>query len=222
MSDNFFIFNVLQKCKIKYNRLTTNILIAKVKENKTKELIKKSAIELFFLKGKFDANSKDIADLAGVKRPLIYYYFNSVDDLMLTVIIETNSERDRLINNVLNEDSELVIKLDKIFDLHLKYTINYPFRQVYIATHVNLNQSNDFMQSLDYKNYMKLNQLFKNAIDSNLIRVKDPIQAIILFLSYLNYPIIMASWGKIILSNSELEYIEVLKNRKKTFLNLLF
>ena len=52
-----------------------------MKELNSRELIKKSAIDLFFVKGEFNTTSQDIADLAGVKRPLIYYYFNSVEDL---------------------------------------------------------------------------------------------------------------------------------------------
>jgi len=193
-----------------------------MKELNSRELIKKSAIDLFFVKGEFNTTSQDIADLAGVKRPLIYYYFNSVEDLMLEVLVETNSERDQLIHDVLNEDSELVEKLDKIFDLHLTYTIKFPFRQLYLATHASLNLSNELKQSLDYKNYIKIIDLFQHAIDCNQIHIKDSKQAFVLLVSYLNYPLLLKSWGAYMLTASVDEYTNLLNERKHTFINLLF
>lgn len=193
-----------------------------MKINNSKELIIKAAIELYFVKGKFDITSKDIADFAGIKRPLIYYYFNSIEELMLKVVTETNSERDLLIHNVLNEDSKLDEKLEKIFDLHLTHTIKYPFRQMYLATHSNLFQSTEIKQSLDYKNFMKILELFQNSIDRNQTKIKDAKQAMVLFLSYLNYPLLMMSWGAEVLATSKEEYVTLLNERKKTFINLLF
>lgn len=190
--------------------------------SKSKELIKKSAIDLLFVEGKFNSTSQEIADNAGVKRPLIYYYFKSIEDLILVVLEETKSERDLMIFDVLNEEAEVAEKLKKIFDLHLKMTIKYPFRQVYIATHPNLTKANGFIQSLDYKNIMKLIELFREAIARNQLRIKDPKQALLLLFSYLNYPLLMISLGSKVLATSTEEYINLLNERKEVFINLLF
>ena len=190
--------------------------------SKSKELIKKSAIDLLFVEGKFNSTSQEIADNAGVKRPLIYYYFKSIEDLILVVLEDTKTERDLMIFDVLNEEAEVSEKLNKIFDLHLKMTIKYPFRQVYIATHPNLTKANGFIQSLDYKNIMKLIELFREAISRNQLRIKDPKQALLLLFSYLNYPLLMISLGSKVLATSTEEYINLLNERKEVFINLLF
>ena len=190
--------------------------------NDSKELIKESAINLLFVEGKFDTTSEDIADLAGVKRPLIYYYFKSVEELIVVILEESKTERDQLIFDVLNEDSTLNEKLDKIFDLHLTYTTKYPFRQVYIATHSNLSNSANFLQSIDYQNILMLQSLFEKGIKENLLRIKDSKQAVLLLLSFLNYPLLMRSLGAKVLTTSFDEYQKLLTERKTTFINLLF
>lgn len=190
--------------------------------NDSKELIKESAINLLFVEGKFDTTSEDIADLAGVKRPLIYYYFKSVEELIVVILEESKTERDQLIFDVLNEDSTLNEKLDKIFDLHLTYTTKYPFRQVYIATHSNLSNSAKFLQSIDYQNIIRLQSLFEEGIKENLLRIKDSKQAVLLLLSFLNYPLLMRSLGAKVLTTSFDEYQKLLTERKTTFINLLF
>ena len=190
--------------------------------NDSKELIKESAINLLFVEGKFDTTSEDIADLAGVKRPLIYYYFKSVEELIVVILEESKTERDQLIFDVLNEDSTLNEKLDKIFDLHLTYTTKYPFRQVYIATHSNLSNSANFLQSIDYQNILMLQSLFEKGIKENLLRIKDSKQAVLLLLSFLNYPLLMRSLGAKVLTTSFEEYKKLLTERKTTFINLLF
>ena len=190
--------------------------------NDSKELIKESAINLLFVEGKFDTTSEDIADLAGVKRPLIYYYFKSVEELIVVILEESKTERDQLIFDVLIEDSTLNEKLDKIFDLHLTYTTKYPFRQVYIATHSNLSNSANFLQSIDYQNILMLQSLFEKGIKENLLRIKDSKQAVLLLLSFLNYPLLMRSLGAKVLTTSFDEYQKLLTERKTTFINLLF
>ena len=58
------------------------------KKELTQELIKETAMKLFFVEGKFDATTQEIADAAGVNRTLINYYFRSRDNLMNIVFEE--------------------------------------------------------------------------------------------------------------------------------------
>lgn len=185
------------------------------------EKIKKSAIELLFVKGKFDSTSNDIADFAGVKRPLIYYYFKSVDQLLLTIIRETRTERDNLITEVLDGDEELSNKIRSIFEIHQKYTLKFPFRQVYVATHQNIELNEQIEKNIDFVTLKKLLRLFESGIKNNQIKIEDSRQILLLFVAFLNYPILMNSMGPKLLGISNIEYQKVLDNRKEAFIRLI-
>lgn len=187
----------------------------------SKEKIQDAAIELLFLQGKFYSSSYDIADLAGVKRPLVYYYFKSINDLILSIMIKTREERDQLITNILNGDLEFHKKLEVIFEIHQEHTIKYPFRQVYIATHSNIFQNIESFQQTDKNTLQILLELFENEENNKKMKIKDPYQALILLVSFLNYPLLMISSGPQLLKISKDEYIKILNKRKATFLKTI-
>ncbi len=72
------------------------------KKDQTQELIKETAKNLFFVKGKFDATTQEIADEAGVNRTLINYYFRSRDKLIQIIFDEAQrveQEKSKIIQN---------------------------------------------------------------------------------------------------------------------------
>jgi AcrR family transcriptional regulator len=77
------------------------------KKDQTQELIKETAKNLFFVKGKFDATTQEIADEAGVNRTLINYYFRSRDNLIQIIFDEAQK--------VEKEKSEIIMNSDLPF-----------------------------------------------------------------------------------------------------------
>ena len=65
------------------------------KKDQTQQLIKETTKNLFFVKGKFDATTQEIADEAGVNRTLINYYFRSRDNLVQIVFYNCFWQRSR-------------------------------------------------------------------------------------------------------------------------------
>lgn len=190
--------------------------------NKTKDKIKKAAIQLLFVKGKFRSNSEDIADYAKINRPLIYYYFKNVDELIQTILKDTLDQRDQKILEILNREIKLSKKIDLLFDIHLKYTIKYPFRQIYIWTDKKNMAHNKDINYLNDLVIQRLKHLFDEEIKNNNLKLNSSIQAILLLSSYLNYPLLLISLGPRLLKFSKVEYTNQLKERKSTFINLIF
>jgi len=77
------------------------------KKDQTQELIKDTAKNLFFVQGKFNATTQEIADEAGVNRTLINYYFRSRDNLIQIIFDEAHK--------VEKEKSELIMNSDLPF-----------------------------------------------------------------------------------------------------------
>ena len=59
-----------------------------VVDARTEELIKETAMRIFFVEGRLHATTQVIAKEAGVNRGLIYYYFKGRDELFEAVFKE--------------------------------------------------------------------------------------------------------------------------------------
>ena len=107
------------------------------KKDQTQEVIKETAKNLFFVQGKFDATTQEIADEAGVNRTLINYYFRSRDNLMQIVFDEAQKvEREK---SEIIQDSSLAFK-DKIklfIEGSLSTSLKYPYLETYIVSQIN-------------------------------------------------------------------------------------
>lgn len=89
------------------------------KGEKTRNSILQAAIKLFFEKG-FDGTSvKDITDAAGVPKSLFYHYYNSMDELFLSIInssdIRMSSEEKNQYNPDGNANDSIGIVVDRIY-----------------------------------------------------------------------------------------------------------
>jgi len=119
-----------------------------------KEKILEAAREVFFRKSFYEATMDDIAQLSGVKKPTIYYYFPSKIDLA-SQLLEVN------IKKIFEKINEIISKTNNIKQ-RIKMIVNF---------YINLLEENskifiimqrigyDFMQKEDSKK--KINELFK-------------------------------------------------------------
>ncbi len=73
----------------------------KNKDEATEELIKNTAKKLFFGEGKFNATTQEIADMAGVNRTLINYYFRSRDKLFEIVFSDAQDKEQQRTESII-------------------------------------------------------------------------------------------------------------------------
>ena len=119
-----------------------------------KEKILEAAQEVFFKKSFYEATMDDIAQLSGIKKPTIYYYFPSKIDLA-SQLLEVN------IKKIFGKISEIISSTNKVKD-RIKMIVDF---------YINLLEENsktfiimqrigyDFMQKEDSKK--KINELFE-------------------------------------------------------------
>ncbi len=74
-----------------------------------KEKILEAAQEVFFKKSFYEATMDDIAQLSGIKKPTIYYYFPSKIDLA-SQLLEVN------IKKIFGKISEIISSTNKVKD----------------------------------------------------------------------------------------------------------
>ena len=102
----------------------------------TEKLIKDTARELFFQKGRISATTQEIADTAGVNRALIHYYFRSREQLMEVVFDEAVKEVRDKISAIFRSDAPFKRKICDYLDAFINHNLNYPYIQNFIVTEI--------------------------------------------------------------------------------------
>jgi AcrR family transcriptional regulator len=107
------------------------------KKDQTQELIKETAKNLFFVKGKFDATTQEIADEAGVNRTLINYYFRSRDKLIQIIFDEAQRVEQEKSKIIQNSDLPFKEKIGQFIESSLSTSLQYPYLETYIVSQIN-------------------------------------------------------------------------------------
>ena len=119
-----------------------------MREEKTKAKILASATKLFGERGKYGVSTGDIARDAQVNKALIFYYFNSKDELYRTIFRSVMHE---FVENVRGKMSEVEPGL--------------PAVEAFVRSHIQILEENNTMA-----NMMIRELLFSDAKESTVIR----------------------------------------------------
>ncbi len=119
-----------------------------------KEKILEAAQEVFFKKSFYEATMDDIAQLSGIKKPTIYYYFPSKIDLA-SQLLEVN------IKKIFGKISEIISSTNTVKD-RIKLIVDFYLSLLEENSKIFIiiqRISYDFMQKEDSKK--KINELFE-------------------------------------------------------------
>lgn len=190
------------------------------KKDQTQELIKETAKNLFFVKGKFDATTQEIADEAGVNRTLINYYFRSRDKLIQIIFDEAQrveQEKSKIIQNSALPFKE---KISKFIESSLSTSLQYPYLETYIVSQINKGTCHHIEIEEDI-----LNDMYKDIekeMELGNIEKMAPVQFILNMVSLLVFPsAIRPLFMENLLINDE-EYDKIISERKEIIINMLF
>lgn len=198
--------------------------MSNLNKDQTQDLIKKTAKKLFFGEGKFNATTQEIADLAGVNRTLINYYFRSRDNLFNLVFQEALEKERGKSNAILYSDIPFREKLERFIEDSMTSALQYPYLEIYIVTQIN--------QGSDYGNYKKhadftevFNQLeieLTKEIEKGNVKPISTIHFILNIGSLVSFPTCMRPLLKETMKISDEEFDEILKERKEVILKTIF
>ena len=122
-----------------------------------KEKILEAAREIFFKKSFYEATMDDIAQLSGIKKPTIYYYFPSKIDLA-SQLLEVNVKKIFVkISEIISTTSNVKQRIKIIVDFYINL-IEENSKTFIIMQRIGY----DFMQKEDSKK--KINELFEKLI----------------------------------------------------------
>jgi len=119
-----------------------------------KEIILEAAQEVFFKKSFYEATMEDIAQLSGVKKPTIYYYYPSKIDLASELIEQYIKKLFEKVEEIIHQTTDIKQRIKTIVDFYIKL-IEENSKIFIIMQRIGY----DFMQKEESKK--KINELFE-------------------------------------------------------------
>ncbi len=193
-----------------------------VKKDQTQELIKETAKNMFFMKGKFDATTQEIADEAGVNRTLINYYFRSRDNLLQIILEEARQcEKDK---SLIIHDSDLSFKekISGFIEQSLQTSIQYPYLESYIVSQMNKGLNSREKDEVDRAVIDELYSSLEIEMEKGNVERMEPVQFLLNMISLLIFPSAMRPLLMENIKVDDKEFDRLISERKEIILNILF
>ncbi|GEN72713.1 MULTISPECIES: TetR/AcrR family transcriptional regulator [Chryseobacterium] len=190
------------------------------KKDQTQELIKETAKNLFFVKGKFDATTQEIADAAGVNRTLINYYFRSRDNLIQIIFDEAQRVEQEKSKIIQNADLPFKVKISKFIEGSLATSLQYPYLETYIVSQIN--KGNCHQREIEEDVLETLYKDIEKEMELGNIEKMAPVQFILNMVSLLVFPSAIRPLFMENLMISDEEYDKIISERKEIIINMLF
>ncbi|WP_028121304.1 TetR/AcrR family transcriptional regulator [Epilithonimonas tenax] len=190
------------------------------KKDQTQELIKETTKNLFFVQGKFDATTQEIADEAGVNRTLINYYFRSRDNLVQIVFDEAHKVEKEKSEIVMRSDLSFKDKITHFIDGSLSTSLQYPYLETYIVSQIiRGNCHKKDVEEEDLKLFLKD---IKREMELGTIEEMEPIQFIFNMVSLLIFPSAVRPLFMENMMLDDKEFDRLIADRKEIILKMLF
>ena len=190
------------------------------KKDQTQELIKETAKNLFFVQGRFDATTQEIADEAGVNRTLINYYFRSRDNLVQIVFDEAHKVEKEKSEIIMRSELPLKEKITHFIEGSLQTSLQYPYLETYIVSQIN--KGTCHKRDVEKEDLQIFYRDIKKEMELGNIEKMEPIQFIINMISLLIFPSAIRPLFMENMMIDDKEFDRLIADRKDIILKLLF
>jgi AcrR family transcriptional regulator len=195
---------------------------AKLIDRNTEQIILDAARQIFIKKGMEGARMQEIADLAGINKALLHYYFRNKEKLFNTIFNQSFGDFFSRITILMNSDSDLLLKISKFIEAYMDIMLKNPFLPRFIITEINRNPQvvvdkfNSIGAEVIHKNIKLLERQIKVEVQKGTIKYIDPKQLISSIIGLCLFPFLAEPLLKMLLfEGDQAKYDRYLKDRKK-------
>ena len=132
----------------------------------TRETILQNALELFYTKGYDSVGVQEIADVAGITKPTLYYYFGSKIGLLKEVLKRYGTEMIDLLKDASYYDKDLPMTLYKTAAAFTEFAIKHRkfyFLMLALSYYAKENEAHKEMEPYMSDLYQMILSIFENA-----------------------------------------------------------
>jgi AcrR family transcriptional regulator len=120
-----FLFSI---CSVLINLPTGKYNINEnMDKTETKSKVFRAAADLFSEKGYYNVSVREICDAAGVTKPVLYYYFKDKEDLLESLLSETDEIKNKLFEEHLSMENTFEENLDGLYKVYVLFAEEYPY-----------------------------------------------------------------------------------------------
>ena len=187
------------------------------KDPSTEEKILIAAREVFMQKGFDGARMQEIADVAGINKALLHYYFRSKDKLFKAVFEYAIQKLFPSMMQIFSSQGSLSEKIRRFFDIHAGFLIENPLVPRFIVHEMSAHPERLQVFFAYFKNldpYQKFDKLIRESISLGEIREIEPIQLLLNLVSLSVFPVLAGPMLSGALDLNEEEYRAILEKRK--------
>ena len=187
-------------------------------EGSAEDKILLAAREVFVEKGFDGARMQEIADVAGINKALLHYYFRSKDKLFMAVFESSLENLIPSMEMILNNKGSIQEKLRLFFEVHLGFLLENPMIPRFIITEFSMkpDRMHKFFSEIRKNNiYLKISKIINDGIEQGEIKPIEPLQLLLNIVSLSVFPVLAGQMITGILDISEEEYKITLEKRKK-------
>ena len=195
----------------------------KEKQIATEKQIIEAARSVFIKKGMAGARMQEIADKAGINKAMLHYYFRSKEALFSSIFMDAFNQIIPAINNIINEEMSLFVKIKNFTSTYLTLLNEHPFLPAFVINELNHNPT--FIKKLIENKQLPQPTVFiqqiKNEIKMGSIRDISPQQLIVNMISMCLFPFIAKPMFTNVFQMQEKQFAAMMENRAEEIANFI-
>jgi len=195
-------------------------------DSHAEELIKETAMRIFFVEGRLHATTQVIAKEAGVNRGLIYYYFQGRDQLFDVVFKEALLvTRKRFGELFLSKNLSFRKKIAEFVELTIEQNLKYPYLEMFLITEVNRNNATMLApldDGLRKEMLANLGEGLREEIKNGAVPEMSAEQFIFNVISLCAYPALYKPMLQQMINVDDAGYQKIMQERKSLIMKVLF
>jgi len=182
------------------------------------------AKDLFFVQGRMNATTQEIADHAKVNRTLVNYYFRSKSNLFDIVYREIITEMKSGLDEIYGSSDLFPLKVDLLIDSIIEIKAKYPFLELFNVQETGklLQNKKSIVNPKPTKHLKCFVKEIEQAMEDGLIIKCHPINFIMMIISMISFPRIMQPIFSNVFGVSDKEYKCLLREQKMMIKQALF
>lgn len=192
----------------------------------TEELIKETAMRIFFVEGRLHATTEVIAKEAGINRGLIHYYFKGRDKLFEAVFKEAMMiVHNRIQELFFSKKMSFRNKISGFVEMFIDQNVKYPYLETFLITEIN---REDFKVPVPMTDDLRTQLLehieedLKKEIREGRVPKMSAEQFLLNTISLCAYPAFAKPMLKQMMNIDEKAYQKMIQERKNLIVKVLF
>ncbi|WP_298348825.1 TetR/AcrR family transcriptional regulator [Runella sp.] len=154
----------------------------------TEEKILKAAEEVFIRDGYDGSRMQDIADVAGINKALLHYYFRSKDKLFEKVFDAKIQGFFPQVDEVFNQDILFIDKIYFFIEGYIELLRKNPYLPLFVLNTVNSKDKSEFIKKLPIQLSRKVAESYQTDLKKGRVRMLNPAQFIISLMGMCIFP----------------------------------